>query len=345
MLIPSRQLLEEFSKQIRKFSLTPLWERTTRLEPGSNCVPFAWYFSDTLPLLMKASEVIEKKQADRRVLVMENPSIQGSSYISNSLFAGLQIIMPGEIAPSHRHSPNALRFLMIGKGAYTSISGEKIEMNPGDFIVTKNWDWHDHGNEGDEPVVWMDGLDTPLTALFGSHFRENYTDDIYPLNHQISANESEFGFNLLPINSRKDNNNIKDSLLIYSYVKTKNALLNISKNNTQLFDSTFGFKLKYSNPKNGLSPFQTMSVFIQLLPLNFRGKKYRSTENVILNIAEGECSVHTETQVFNLKQHDIMVIPSWTSFSFSSKNESIIFSFSDKIAQESLGFWREEYLT
>ena len=87
-----------------------------------------------------------------------------------------------------------------------------------------------------------------------------------------------------------------------------------------------------------------MSVFIQLLPLNFRGNKYRSTENVILNIAEGECSVHTETQVFNLKQHDIMVIPSWTSFSFSSKNESIIFSFSDKIALESLGFWREEYL-
>jgi gentisate 1,2-dioxygenase len=344
MLNKSNQLLEEFSLRIRNFSLSPLWERTNRLAPGTNCIPFAWRFSEMLPLLLTASEVIEKKRADRRVLVMENPSLRGSSYISSSLFAGLQIIMPGEIAPSHRHSPNALRFLMKGKGAYTSISGEKIEMNPGDFIVTKNWDWHDHGNEGDEPVIWMDGLDTPLTSIFGSHFRENYSEDIFPLNNNVSNNESKFGLNLLPIDVQNKTVTNDDSLLIYSYVNAKKALLNIFKTQINSHDPVFGFKLKYSNPINGLSPFKTMSVFIQLLPPKFIGKNYRSTENIVLNIADGECIVHTEEENFYLKKYDIMVIPSWTTFSFSSQSESVIFSFSDKTAQESLGFWREEYL-
>ncbi len=341
----SQQLLDEFSEEIHQFSLSPLWERTTRLVPGTNCVPFVWHFKSMLPLLIKASDVIEKKQADRRVLVMENPSLKGTSYISSTLFAGLQIIMPGEVAPSHRHTPNALRFLMTGKGAYTSIGGEKIMMNPGDFIVTKNWEWHDHGNEGTEPVIWMDGLDTPLTALFGGHFRENYTEDIYPLNQPNSINESKFGMNLLPVNYTQKSGEDQESLLIYSYVNAKGALLNISKNQAKLCNPIFGYKLMYSNPINGFSPFKTMSVFIQLLPENFDGKKYRTTENTIINVAEGECYIETDKGEFHLKQHDIMIIPSWTSFRFFSNNECIIFSFSDKTAQDSLGFWREEYLS
>jgi gentisate 1,2-dioxygenase len=341
----SQQLLAEFSEEIHHFSLSPLWERTTRLVPGTNCVPFVWPFTSMLPLLIKASDLIEKKQADRRVLVMENPSMKGTSYISNTLFAGLQIIMPGEVAPSHRHTPNALRFLMTGTGAYTSIGGEKIKMNPGDFIVTKNWEWHDHGNEGTEPVIWMDGLDTPLTALFGGHFRENYTEDIYPLNQAHSINESKFGMNLLPVNHTQKNGENQESLLIYSFVNAKGALLNISKNQANMLNPIFGYKLMYSNPVNGLSPFKTMSVFIQLLPVNFNGKKYRTTENTIINVAEGECYIETEKGEIHLRQHDIMVIPSWTSYRYFSNNECIIFSFSDKTAQDSLGFWREEYLS
>jgi len=342
MLNRSPQLLEELAHEIRKFNLSPLWERTIRLVPGTECIPCVWHFKDTHPFLLRASRLIEKKQADRRVLVMENPSMIGSSYISKTLFARLQIILPGEIAPSHRHTPNALRFLMKGKGAYTSIGGEKIWMEPGDFIVTRNWEWHDHGNAGDEPVIWMDGLDTPLTTLFGGHFRENYPDDIYPLNQEVSINEYLFGNHLLPIDYSSQN---KDkSLLIFKYANAKKSLLNIAHNQANFFNPVYGYKLRYSNPVNGSSPFQTMSVFIQYLPENFLGGQYRTTENTILNVAEGECIVKTENGEFHLKQHDIMVIPSWTLHSFSSTQETIIFSFSDKTAQEALGFWREEFL-
>ena len=113
----------------------------------------------------------------RRVLVLENPALPGRSSITQSLYAGLQLIMPGEVAPSHRHVQSALRFIVDGKGAYTTVGGERTTMYPGDFIITPSWAWHDHGNEGidgsSEPVVWLDGLDIPMVRFFDAGFAEN----------------------------------------------------------------------------------------------------------------------------------------------------------------------------
>jgi len=87
---------------------------------------------------------------------------------------GLQLILPGEIAPSHRHSQSALRFIVEGSGAYTAVDGERTTMVPGDFIITPSWTFHDHGNPGNEPVVWMDGLDIRIVELFAAQFHEVY---------------------------------------------------------------------------------------------------------------------------------------------------------------------------
>src|SRR4030095_15469531 len=79
-----------------------------------------------------------------------------------TLFAGLQIILPGESAPSHHHTPAALRLVVEGRGAFTTVDGVKGAMEAGDLIITPPMRWHDHGHEGTEPVVWLDGLDIPL---------------------------------------------------------------------------------------------------------------------------------------------------------------------------------------
>ena len=341
----SQTPLSLFSERINPLSISPLWERKIKMIPGSQCVAHVWPYSMTRPLLDESTLLIEKKEADRRVLMLENPSLRGSSFISNSLFAGLQIIMPGEIAPSHRHTPNALRFVMDGEGAYTSVNGEKVSIYPGDFIVTPNWSWHDHGNLGKSAVVWMDGLDTPFTTLFGAHFRENYPVDIFPVSKENGFGHALYGSNLLPLGDGNSNEPNPCSLLHYSFDKTRDALLKMSKDKGFQVDKAHGYKLRYANPLNGSYPFKTMAAFMQMLPQDFRGQKYRTTENTVFNLAYGSCRVYLEDRTVDLSAHDVMVIPSWEKYSFEAEKESMIFSFSDRAAQQALGFWREEILS
>ena len=121
---------------------------------------------------MQAGGLITAKEAERRVLILENPGLHGQTSITHSLFAGLQLIMPGEVAPAHRHSQSALRFIIEGHGAYTAVEGERTMMEPGDFVITPSWTWHDHGNDTDQPMVWLDGLDIPIVRLFDASFAE-----------------------------------------------------------------------------------------------------------------------------------------------------------------------------
>ena len=109
-------------------------------------------------------------------MMLENPGLPGQSRITHSLFAGLQIILPGEIAPAHRHVASALRFIIEGKDAYTAVAGEKTYMLPGDFVITPSMTWHDHGNDGNGPMVWLDGLDVPIVNLMDASFRDGYPE-------------------------------------------------------------------------------------------------------------------------------------------------------------------------
>ena len=106
--------------------------------------------------------MVPMERAERRVLVLCNPGLSGAYMITSTLYAGLQIILPGETAPSHHHTPAALRLVVEGRGAYTTVEGVKCAMEPGDLIITPAMHWHDHGHEGTEPVIWLDGLDIPL---------------------------------------------------------------------------------------------------------------------------------------------------------------------------------------
>src|SRR5499425_2582599 len=127
---------------------------------------------------MQAGGLITAKEAERRVLILENPGLRGQTSITHSLFAGLQLIMPGEVAPAHRHSQSALRFIIEGHGAYTAVEGERTMMQPGDFVITPSWTWHDHGNETSEPMVWLDGLDIPIVRLLDASFAEPGASDV-----------------------------------------------------------------------------------------------------------------------------------------------------------------------
>src|SRR5215217_5919324 len=162
-----------FYERIDKQNLTPLWTSLADLvtpEPRSACRPASWRFDDIRAYMLEAGSLITAKEAERRVLVLENPGLRGQSKITTDMYAGVQLIMPGEVAPPHRHTQSALRFVLEGNGAYTAVDGEKTFMQPGDFIITPSWTWHHHGNDTNAPMVWLDGLDIPLVGYFNSTF-------------------------------------------------------------------------------------------------------------------------------------------------------------------------------
>ena len=156
------------------------------------------------------------------MLVLENPKLPGTTFITTTLYAGMQIILPGEMAASHRHTPSALRLVIEGEGGFTVVDGQRTELYRGDFIITPSWSWHSHGNDGTGPVVWMDGLDTPFARFFGATFREN---QIGAGNAQPAADASlaAYGSNLLPMDAAPETS--ASPLLRYPYERTREILL------------------------------------------------------------------------------------------------------------------------
>ena len=309
--------LARFSKDISALGLKPLWERVMRLKAGTDARAAIWRWSDTRPLLMRACELITAKQAERRVLMLENPALAGTTFITPALFAGLQAILPGEIAPTHRHTPNALRLIVEGEGAYTAVDGERIPMRPGDFVVTPGWAWHDHGNEGSAPVVWLDGLDTAFANLFGAHFREDYPEE-----RQRAARPRS------------------ESFLSFPYERTRANLEQMSRSGDP--HPSHGWKLRYTNRDTGKDPFSTLAVFMQWLPAGFTGSTHRSTDGAVYCVVEGRGSADVGGERFDFAPQDVFVAPSWEVRRFTAAADCVIFSYSDRAAQEALGFWREE---
>ncbi len=330
--------LAGFSREIDTFNLMPLWERTKPMRPGSPCVPAHWRYADMRPLLMRAAGLITAREAERRVLVLENPGLRGSTYVTNSLFAGLQIIMPGEIAAAHRHTPSALRFIVEGEGAYTAVAGERTAMRPGDFVVTPNWAWHDHGNPGAEPVVWMDGLDTPFAQFFGAIFREDSAGETPSAARHAGDAAAGDSANLLPVDCDAGP---ASPVLRYPYERTRESLEQLAREGPP--DPAHGVRLRYANPASGRYPFPTMAAFMQWLPAGFAGRDYRSTDGTVFNVVEGSGSVQIGGQHYAFAPHDVFVAPPWTPYRFNAGAECVLFSFSDRAGQESLGFWRERF--
>ena len=328
----------QFSSELEELHMKPLWERTMRLKPGTAAVPALWRWKDVQPHLMRAAELITTQEAERRVLMLENPALKGTTFATTTLYAGLQVILPGEIARTHRHAPNALRLIVEGSGAYTAVEGERATMRPGDFVTTPGWTWHDHGNFGSEPVVWLDGLDTAFANLFGAHFREDYPEEQQPVARAEGDAGARYGANLLPVEYRARGH--ASPLLSYPYERTREALEQLSKGGDP--DPAHGYKVRYANPATGGHAFPTMAVFMQWLPKGYRTRRTRSTDGAVYCVVEGSGGAVVGGEHWDYEPHDVFVVPSWELHELHAATDCVLFSYTDRAAQEALGFWREE---
>jgi gentisate 1,2-dioxygenase len=332
---------EAFYQQIAGVNLAPLWERLHGLvtpQPVTPCRPAIWHYRDVRPHLMQAGRLISAEEATRRVLILENPGLKGQTSITHSLFAGLQLILPDEVAPAHRHTQSALRFIIEGNGAYTAVDGERTTMRPGDFVITPSWTWHDHGNETQEPMVWLDGLDIPIVRLLDASFAEPGEADVQTVTRPEGDNAARFANNLMPVDWRPA---VKTSPVFnYPYARSRESLDVLSHNEGP--DPSHGHKLRYVNPASGDFAMPTIGAFIQLLPPGFATRPYRSTDGTVFVAVEGAGESRVGDQVLQWEPHDVFVVPSWAWVTHRAQSEAVLFSYSDRPVQEKLGLYREQ---
>jgi len=331
---------EAFYERIAKKDMAPLWKvmkNVVTKEPVTRVQPHVWHYADVKSLVMESGGLITAEEAERRVLILENPGLHGESRATNTLFAGIQMIMPGEVAPAHRHVSSAIRFVLDGEGAYTAVEGEKAFMSPGDFVITANWAPHDHGNPSDKPMLWLDVLDFPAVNFYETSFAEHFDEASQHTTRQDGDSLSFYGSGVLPDGTPTTN---RSPVINYTYARTKPIVERMLKAGD--VDKHHGARVRYANPVTGGPVLPTMGAYLAILPKGFKGEPYRATDGTIFVCVEGGGQTEVDGKTLEWGPNDVFVVPPWKRYRHTAAKESVLFSISDRPAQQALGIWREE---
>jgi gentisate 1,2-dioxygenase len=311
-----------YSQALESLSLGPLWTALHVLLPHQRvtaAVPHRWSWREVRPLLHEAARLVPLEQAERRVLVLENPGLPGSYAVTSTLYAGLQIILPGEAAPSHHHTPSALRLVVEGDGAFTTVDGVKCAMERGDFIITPPMRWHDHGHEGTGPMVWLDGLDIPLVRAFDASWVSRTRPAQPPTATKVEGYPQ----------------------LRWPWRTVREALATKARAAPAAHPVTF----TYAMPTTGAGPLPTMGVAAHWLRAGEHARAGRSTAGRVFHVIEGHGSSTIGDTKLTWETGDTFVAPPWHWIEHengSGREPACLFWFSDEPALRALGLYAEE---
>jgi gentisate 1,2-dioxygenase len=340
----SPQEVERYLAGLPQYNVGPLWKflrQALTPEPRSQAKPFLWRWQELRPQLLRAGELVSAAEAERRVLMLLNPGLEGRIATTPTLYGGLQLILPGEIAATHRHTPNALRFIMEGEGAYTVVDGEKMTMSFGDFVLTPNWTWHDHGSESSGPVVWLDGLDIPLTTMLEGIFFEPYPTEAQAWTKPVNNSVAEYGKSgLLPTWQRSEG--AHSPLLKYSWKDAREAVASLSAEAESPFD---GAMIEYVNPIHGGPSLPTMASFLQRLNPGQKTAAHRHSASAVYLAVEGHGQTTIDGKAYQWSPGDVFALPTWCTHAhgnLSVSEDAILFSFTDAPVMKAFNLFREQ---
>lgn len=341
--------LEELTRELKEKNLMGYWSMARgdlRVEPSAPFGPCLWRWQDIYQAIEKAGEIVGLDQSFqfRRFVGFHNPALKLGT--THTLLLGAQLVKPGEIAAAHRHTMTAIRFVIRGGGAQTTIEGEPFPMEEGDFITTPNRTWHDHFNGSSKPIIWLDGADGPLVRFLGIGFSEPFHDrqQAHTRPSGLSARE------LAPCRPswiRRDS--IQPPPYRYRWEDTESRFNALGEHPGDPHD---GLLLRYANPLTGGPTLPTFSCEIQMLRPGEETKPHRHTSTAIYHAFKGKgftvigppAGPRPGDTRYDWERGDSFVVPlwSWHHHGNSSKEPAILFSINDSPLMEALGFYRED---
>jgi gentisate 1,2-dioxygenase len=334
-----------FHERMHAAHMYGLWELASQMtsHPEPKMVPYMWRWPLLQSIIDESGEAVPVGD-ERRALQLFNPGLEGRWATTNNLIAAVQVLLPGEVARAHRHTPTAIRFIIEGSGAYTAVDGERVYMEPGDLILTPSWAWHDHGNETRERVVWMDGLDIPLIAALEAMFFQFYTERQVPATRPANASKQLHGHPHLSPTWVKEKPR-SSPLLLYSWDQTCQALDTLRAHEGSPFD---GIALEYRHPQTGGPVLPTMACLVQLLRAGTHTKAHRHTGSAVYLVVRGEGYTVIDGTRFTWNKGDIIALPPWALHEHantSAREDAVLFSIQDTPVLEALGLYYEETLS
>jgi gentisate 1,2-dioxygenase len=341
------QELEEFYQEISTKGLDALW-RHTPAEPTAKgarpaFAPYVWRWDDVRPRLNRACELVRPgPDAERRVLTLNNPSVKPIPWTTNTISAAIQMVLPGEVAPAHRHTMAAIRFILEGKGAQTLVNGEPCTMQPGDFILTPAWCWHGHINESDGPMVWMDSLDVPLVRTLRLALYEDYPGELQPAELPPDSSISRYGGGQMrPVWERWANP--VSPLLSYPWTASERALKHLARlGEASPYDDV---AFEYTNPSTGGHALPTIGCWIQMFRPGVHTKAHRRNTVSVYQVFRGRGSTIVDGVQIDWQKGDFFTVPSnaWREhINGSVSDDAVLFSTNDLPLLESINLYREE---
>jgi len=332
--------LAAFYSDLDDLDMQPLWTQNGRLlskDPRPSSVPWLWRRADLVHMARRSEDLITiSRGGDRRVLALANPGLQGKPYATNTLWGAVQRLGPRESAPGHRHTPGAVRFIMEGEGASTTVDGDRCAMHEGDLILTPPWHWHDHENASDTSVMWFDGLDLPLVRHLDAIFFERPdADDVQPV-RGLNLSEGRFGSpGTVPADAWAATTP-HSPLLVYRYSdvsRSLDALLGVPGQVMATLD--------YVNPTNGRSVMPTLGCSMHRILPGARTATRREVGSSIYVVFKGSGVSVINGERFEWGRGDIFVVPSWAALDHQASEPSDLFSLNDFPVIKSLGLYRE----
>jgi gentisate 1,2-dioxygenase len=309
-------------------------------DPQSPMQPVHWRGADLQRLLKRlGAEVALEAGGHRRTLRLTNPGLPIGT--THTFWGSIQHILPGEVATAHRHAPHAFRFIMDGKGATTTVNGERYAMNQNDLVLTPAWMWHDHRHHGDAPMTWLDGLDISLVNALHAMFFEPYPQDEQQVEPLADRSLREYGSGIMaPAGARSSS--IASPLLVYPWEKAHAALRDFSATPPDPYDD---FALEYRNPLSGGPALPTLGLVLQWLRPGVHCKAHRHTGSALYYVVRGEGATTIDATTHEWVAGDFLALPPWAWHEHRNRSrseEAILFQVNDHPAMKALGLYREE---
>src|ERR1700722_6792756 len=340
--------LAQLYKEMGRSHLTPLWTDERAIlpsQPVPSAVPWLWKWSQLYEFGLRSSELVAlDRGGDRRAMGLSNPGMHGMPYASPTLWAAVQWLNGREVAPAHRHSSEAGRFIIEGHGAYTTVNGDKVYLERGDFVINPAWHWHDHGSDEDVPMIWMDALDLPINNYLGASFFEPASQQSQEITAAVGAVIKKYGIGQMRPAWEAPCRQYTP-LSTYKWETTERALNNLAEVDASPFDDV---ALEYINPHTGGPVLNTLTGWVQMLRPGVHTKAHRQVNSAVYHVFEGSGATIIDGVRFDWERGDIFVIPSWKfheHINESRSDRAILFSIQDTPVMTALGKYREEALS